>query len=208
MSKLLARYDALQDTRRGAESSADSDLGASSPLSKSAYGGEVGYQYRRQEESYGRALRQLRRASRRGDTGAALDEIAVRDRAVAAGFTPGGIPSHKAFGAEREATAAAWAAGAKDRVREAAIRRRQAAEEEEDDRLEEDRRPARESRPPLAEEFRDEGIGRVNPPSDYESPLRQPARRLGATGLARLDPGVGRKTPLHSRSLLHQRRLA
>ena len=66
-----------------------------SPLSRDAYGGAAGYQYRRQSEAYGRALRQLRRRGRRGDTGAVLDEIAVRDQANRAGFSPGGIRSQE-----------------------------------------------------------------------------------------------------------------
>ena len=67
-------------------------MGVNSALSKDYFGGAPGAAYRRSEEAYGRALRQLRHASRRGDTGAALQEIAVRDQAAQAGYAnPGGI---------------------------------------------------------------------------------------------------------------------
>lgn len=51
----------------------------------------VASQYRRQSEMYGQALRTLSRAARRGDAGAAIDAIQLRDKANADGFTPGGI---------------------------------------------------------------------------------------------------------------------
>ena len=51
----------------------------------------VASQYKRQSEMYGQALRTLSRAARRGDAGAAIDAINLRDKANADGFTPGGI---------------------------------------------------------------------------------------------------------------------
>jgi hypothetical protein len=101
---------------------------ASSPLNRNAYGGEAGYQYRRLEESYGRALRQLRRAARRGDTGAALQEIAVRERAMEQGFTPGGIRDRREFNADREAWQAGNARMAADARMAARLNRRRAWE--------------------------------------------------------------------------------
>ncbi|MFA6043410.1 MAG: hypothetical protein WC718_00375 [Phycisphaerales bacterium] len=75
---------------------------ANRPLSPNAYGGAAGANYRRMTESYGRALRQLRRASRRGDTGAALAEIKVREDAMAKGYAhTGGIRRSEDYNADR-----------------------------------------------------------------------------------------------------------
>lgn len=52
----------------------------------------AGKQYRELESSYGRALRLLKRAARRGDQNAALKEVAVREAAISGGFSPAGIP--------------------------------------------------------------------------------------------------------------------
>jgi len=51
----------------------------------------VATQYKRQSEMYGQALRNLSRAARRGDAGAAIDAIKYRDQANEDGFMPGGI---------------------------------------------------------------------------------------------------------------------
>ena len=75
MGLLLDRYDGI------------------SPLSRDAYGGAAGASYRRQEESYGRALRLLKHAARRGDARSALAEIATRDQATQQGYQVGGIQS-------------------------------------------------------------------------------------------------------------------
>ncbi len=55
----------------------------------------VASQYKRQSEMYGQALRNLSRAARRGDAGAAIDAINLRDKANADGYTPGGISRHE-----------------------------------------------------------------------------------------------------------------
>ena len=47
--------------------------------------------YRRQTEAYGQALRTLRRAGRRGDAGAAMNEIKLREQALQGGYLAGGI---------------------------------------------------------------------------------------------------------------------
>jgi len=135
MATLLDRYSniaTLYDVngRRTNAAEANSDYFENrSPLSRNAYGGEAGYQYRRQEEAFGRALRQLRRAARRGDTRAALQEIAVRGQAMGQGFTPGGIRDREAFNAEREAWQNQTAQDAADARLFGSLARRRAAEE-------------------------------------------------------------------------------
>jgi len=74
-----------------------SNIGQGRTLSRGYYGGSEGANYRRQAEAYDRGVRQLRRASRRGDTGAALKEISLRDKANAARYTPGGIRDRQEF---------------------------------------------------------------------------------------------------------------
>lgn len=126
MASLTDRYDNIRRTSYG---DANAAAFARSPLNRNAYGGEAGYQYRRQEEAYGRALRQLRRASRRGDTGAALQEIAVRDQAMQQGFTPGGIRDRAEFNADREAWQAQMGSDANDARLFGQLARKRAAEE-------------------------------------------------------------------------------
>lgn len=65
-----------------------SPLGTFSPLRRPS---PVATQYKRQAEMYGQALRTLSRAARRGDAKAAMAAIDLRDKANAAGFSPGGI---------------------------------------------------------------------------------------------------------------------
>lgn len=125
MASLLDRFDNIRRIQYG---QANAARFASSPLNRNVYGGEAGYQYRRMEESYGRALRQLRRAARRGDTGAALQEIAVRERAMEQGFTPGGIRDRREFNADREAWQAGNARMAADARMAARLNRRRAGE--------------------------------------------------------------------------------
>lgn len=126
MPSLLDRFDNI---RRVRYDQANEARFAVSPLNRNAYGGEAGYQYRRQEEAYGTALRQLRRAARRGDTGAALQEIAVRERAMGQGFTPGGIRDRREFNADREAWQAGNARLAGDARLAARLNRRRAYEQ-------------------------------------------------------------------------------
>lgn len=57
----------------------------------------VATQYKRQAEMYGQALRTLSRAARRGDAGAAMSAIELRDKANADGFSPGGIQRKEDF---------------------------------------------------------------------------------------------------------------
>lgn len=69
-------------------------LGTFSPLRRPS---PVATQYKRQAEMYGQALRTLSRAARRGDAGAAMDAIKVRDQANQSGFSPGGIQRSEDF---------------------------------------------------------------------------------------------------------------
>lgn len=91
-----------------------------SPLSRNFYGGAAGASYRRQEEAYGRALRQLRRKARRGDTNAALAEVRARESAMDKGFMTGGIRSAD----DRLASSRGFAQGLEER----AAARQQAAD--------------------------------------------------------------------------------
>jgi hypothetical protein len=65
----------------------------SNPTAEDRFGrlDTAGGQYRQLENAYGRALRILNHAARRGDAGAALQAINVRSKAMDEGFAPGGI---------------------------------------------------------------------------------------------------------------------
>lgn len=69
-------------------------------------------QYRQQAELYNTAMRTLRRQARRGDVGAALTAIRVRDDANEKGYTPGGIQDSRAM----DAGAAGYEQGFADRA--------------------------------------------------------------------------------------------
>ena len=81
---LLERYDEMQRRPFGTNT-------ALSDGSQYGAGGTAGSQFRRQEQAYGRALRLLDRQARRGDVGAAIDAIKVRESAMGQGYAPGGI---------------------------------------------------------------------------------------------------------------------
>lgn len=88
-ASLLDRYSALQSRPLGTSTA----LSASSQDEGNPYGqlSSAGKQYRQLEGSYGRALRILNHAARRGDAKAALTAIDVRKQAMADGLSPGGI---------------------------------------------------------------------------------------------------------------------
>lgn len=83
-NSLLDRYDQMQKRPFGTNT-------ALSDGNQKGVGGTAGSQYRRQAAAYGQALRILNREARRGNAQSALSAIAVRDKANAAGFAPGGI---------------------------------------------------------------------------------------------------------------------
>lgn len=195
MATLLDRYSniaTLYDVngRRTNAAEANSDYFENrSPLSRNAYGGEAGYQYRRQEEAFGRALRQLRRAARRGDTRAALQEIAVRGQAMGQGFTPGGIRDREAFNAEREAWQNQTAQDAADARLFGSLARRRAAEEIAYDPNTD---PTFGAPPPVGED----GIPYM---------LRRPSAGPQPTTLSTVTPGAGRGTPIGRRRRAYER---
>lgn len=88
----LSNYDTPGLSRLGDMQRAP--LGQFSALRRSS---PVASQYKRQAEMYGQALRTLSRAARRGDAGAAMDAIKVRNQANDEGFTPGGIGRSEDF---------------------------------------------------------------------------------------------------------------
>lgn len=84
----------------------------------------VATQYKRQSEMYGMALRTLSRAARRGDAGAAMDAIKVRDQANAAGFTPGGIQRNEDVQGNIASREQDYQIGSQDLERKATLDRR------------------------------------------------------------------------------------
>lgn len=89
MPSLLDRYDQIQRNPLGSNTATSrTSLEQGNPYGQLSTAGK---QYRALEQSYGRALRILNHAARRGDARAALQSIAVRQQAMGEGFSPGGI---------------------------------------------------------------------------------------------------------------------
>jgi hypothetical protein len=84
----------------------------------------VATQYKRQSEMYGQALRALSRAARRGDAGAAIDAIKVRDQANNAGFTPSGIQRNEDVQGNIASREQDYLLGSEDMERKDALSRR------------------------------------------------------------------------------------
>lgn len=91
---LLDRYKQIQQNPIGSNTA----LSPTTAEQGNPYGqmSAAGKQYRTLERSYGRALRILNHAARRGNANAALQSIAVRKEAMGQGFAPGGIRNAKA----------------------------------------------------------------------------------------------------------------
>lgn len=102
--KGLGRLDRMQST----------PFGRSSALRPNAVSGQVGQQYRRQQEDYNTAMRLLRRQARRGDAGSALQAIKLREEANDRGIAPGGIRRKDEFDAGIRGRAGAMEQGATD----------------------------------------------------------------------------------------------
>jgi hypothetical protein len=66
-------------------------FGQNTALARPVGGYGAGDQYRQQAALYGRALRHLNWAGRHGDVSADIAAIGLRDKANAAGYTPGGL---------------------------------------------------------------------------------------------------------------------